>query len=146
MQTMPAVEGLTPVILWYTLTGLVGLGALLVLADKVAEVFRKSRKRREERQEREESSGQSRHARLIHRLDAIDDYIRENDRNLDRSNRRLSSLESNVTHIERGISALARAELAHIQHDLTGNHSDNLGRAEKEITNYLTGKGVETHE
>ena len=37
---MPQVEGLTPEILWYTLVGLVGIGALIVLGDKVLDVFR----------------------------------------------------------------------------------------------------------
>ena len=41
---MPTVEGLTPDILWYTLAGLVGIGALIVLADKVIDVFRKRKK------------------------------------------------------------------------------------------------------
>lgn len=42
---MPTVEGLTPEILWYTVVGLVGIGALIVLCDKVADVFRKRRAR-----------------------------------------------------------------------------------------------------
>ena len=43
---LPAVEGLTPVILWYTLMGLVGIGAIVVLVDKVADVFRKAKDRK----------------------------------------------------------------------------------------------------
>ena len=41
---MPTVEGLTPDILWYTLAGLVGIGALIILVDKVIEVFRKHKR------------------------------------------------------------------------------------------------------
>ena len=141
MQNLPTVEGLTPVILWYTLVGIAGLGALVVLVDKVAEVFRRQRQRRETAQSREEGSFRSEVSGVCRRLDALEDQARESDRKLDRDNWRLNVLEIGVTDIERGINALARAELAHIQHDLTGNHSDNLGRAEKEITNYLTRKG-----
>ena len=43
---MPSVEGLTPEILWYTLIGLVGLGGLAILVDKVLEIFRKHQERK----------------------------------------------------------------------------------------------------
>ena len=42
---MQPIEGLTPEILWYTLVGLAGLGALVVLGDKVADVFRRRKAR-----------------------------------------------------------------------------------------------------
>ena len=40
---MPAVEGLTPEILWYTLIGIVGIGALIILADKLGDILKKHR-------------------------------------------------------------------------------------------------------
>lgn len=143
-NALPAVEGLTPVILWYTFIGIVGIGGLIVLYGKVVEVFQKHRKNREDAKAKEDGTIQGQLKEINKRLDTIDDYIRESDRKFDRDNRRLNSLETNVAHIEKGINALARAELAHIQHDMTGNHTDNLGQAEKEITNYLTKKEEET--
>ena len=142
-STLPAVEGLTPLILWYTFVGVVGIGGLIVLYGKVTEVFQKRKKAKEDERATQDGTIQSQLDKINKRLDTIDDYIRESDRKFDRDNRRLNSLESNVAHIERGINALARAELAHIQHDMTGNHTDNLGQAEKEITNYLTKKEEE---
>ena len=144
MQTLPTVEGLSPLILWYTLIGLVGIGTLIVLGDKVLDVFRKRKQTKENEKAKEDGTIQRQLDKINKRLDTIDDYIRESDRKFDRDNRRLNSLETNVAHIEKGINALARAELAHIQHDLTGNHTDNLGQAEREITNYLTKKEVDT--
>ena len=38
---MPSVEGLTPDILWYTLIGIVGIGALVILADKIGDIVHK---------------------------------------------------------------------------------------------------------
>lgn len=143
MQNLPAVEGLTPMILWYTFVGVVGIGGLIVLYGKVAEVFQKRRKNKEDAKAKEDGTIQGQLKEINKRLDTIDDYIRESDKKFDRDNRRLNSLEANVAHIERGINALARAELAHIQHDMTGNHTDNLGQAEREITNYLTRKEIE---
>lgn len=143
-SALPTVEGLTPVILWYTFVGVVGIGGLIVLYGKVVEVFQKHRKNREDAKAKEDGTIQGQLKEINKRLDTIDDYIRESDRKFDRDNRRLNSLENNVAHIEKGINALARAELAHIQHDMTGNHTDNLGQAEKEITNYLTKKEEES--
>lgn len=144
MQTLPTVEGLSPVILWYTLVGLVGLGGLVVLGDKVMDVFRKHKQKKEDMKAKEDGTIQGQLDKISKRLDTIDEYIKESDRKFDRDNRRLNVLEGNVRHIEAGINALARAELAHIQHDLTGNHSDNLGKAETEIMNYLTQRKGET--
>ena len=143
-NTLPTVEGLTPLILWYTFVGVVGIGGLIVLYGKVVEVFQKHRKDKEDAKAKEDGTIQGQLKEINKRLDTIDDYIRESDKKFDRDNRRLNSLETNVAHIEKGINALARAELAHIQHDMTGNHTDNLGQAEKEITNYLTRKEEET--
>ena len=142
-NALPTVEGLTPLILWYTFVGVVGIGGLIVLYGKVVEVFQKRRKDKEDAKAKEDGTIQGQLKEINKRLDTIDDYIRESDKKFDRDNRRLNSLETNVAHIEKGINALARAELAHIQHDMTGNHTDNLGQAEKEITNYLTKKEEE---
>ena len=143
-NALPTVEGLTPLILWYTFVGVVGIGGLIVLYGKVVEVFQKHRKNKEDAKAKEDGTIQGQLKEINKRLDTIDDYIRESDKKFDRDNRRLNSLETNVAHIEKGINALARAELAHIQHDMTGNHTDNLGQAEKEITNYLTKKEEES--
>lgn len=143
-NALPTVEGLTPFILWYTFAGIVAIGGLIVLYGKVVEVFQMHRKNREDAKAKEDGTIQGQLKEINRRLDTIDDYIRESDKKFDRDNRRLNSLETNVAHIEKGINALARAELAHIQHDMTGNHTDNLGQAEKEITNYLTKKEEET--
>lgn len=143
-NALPTVEGLTPLILWYTFVGVVSIGGLIVLYGKVVEVFQKHKKNKDDAKAKEDGTIQGQLKEINKRLDTIDDYIRESDRKFDRDNRRLNSLETNVAHIEKGINALARAELAHIQHDMTGNHTDNLGQAEKEITNYLTKKEEES--
>ena len=41
---MPTVEGLTPDILWYTLVGIIGIGAIVVLFDKIGDVIKKHKK------------------------------------------------------------------------------------------------------
>ena len=144
MQNLPTVEGLSPLILWYTFVGAVGICGLIVLGDKVADVFRKRKKAKEDEKAKEDGTIQGQLDKINKRLDTIDNYLQESEKRFERDNRRLNILEAIVTRVEKGINALARAELAHIQHDLTGNHTDNLGKAETEITNYLTKKEDES--
>ena len=144
MQNLPTVEGLSPLILWYTFVGAVGICGLIVLGDKVIDVFRKRKKAKEDEKAKEDGTIQGQLDKINKRLDTIDNYLQESEKRFERDNRRLNTLEAIVPRVEKGINALARAELAHIQHDLTGNHTDNLGKAETEITNYLTKKEDES--
>lgn len=137
-NTLPSVEGLTPLILWYTFIGVVGIGGLIVLYGKVVEVFQKHRKNREDAKAKEDGTIQGQLDRISKRLDSIDDYIKESDRRFDRDNQRLNALEEQNRDIRTGIKAIARASLAHLQHDITGNHVEALKEAESMITDYLT--------
>ena len=134
---MPAVEGITPAILWYTMVGLVGIGALIVLGDKVAKVFRDYKERKQNRDSERDGTIQGQLDRLS---DTITKYIKESDAKFDRDNRRINALEKQAADTNKGIKALARASLAHLQHDITGNHVESLKSAEKTITDYLTEK------
>lgn len=142
MQTgqLPAIEGVTPGILWFTLIGLVGIGTIIVLADKVVDVFRKRRERKRNEESERDGTIQGQLNTISHHLDSIDEYIKESDRRFDRDNRRLNALEKQADDTNKGIKALARASLAHLQHDITGNHVDALKKAEDTITDYLTEK------
>lgn len=137
-NTLPSVEGLTPLILWCTFIGVVGIGELIVLYGKVVEVFQKHRKNREDAKAKEDGTIQGQLDKISKRLDSIDDYIKESDRRFDRDNQRLNALEEQNRDIRTGIKAIARASLAHLQHDITGNHVEALKEAESMITDYLT--------
>lgn len=136
--TLPSVEGLTPMILWYTFVGIVGMGGLIVLYGKVVEVFQKHRKSKEDAKAKEDGTIQGQLDKISKRLDSIDDFMKETNQRFDRDNRRLNALEAQSDDINKGIRALARASLAHLQHDITGNHVDKLKEAEGMITDYLT--------
>lgn len=138
MQTLPTIEGLSPAIIWYTFVGLVGFAALIVLYGKVRTVFKELRKDKEDEKAKEDGTIQGQLDKISKRLDSIDGFIKEANQRFDRDNRRLNALESQSDDISRGIRALARASLAHLQHDITGNHVETLKDAEAMITNYLT--------
>lgn len=135
MTELPSIEGLTPVILWYTVVGLVGIGGLIVLWDKVAKVFRDRRERKQNREAERDGTIQGQLDRLSK---TITEYIQESNARFDRDNRRINALEKQAEDTNRGIKALARASLAHLQHDISGNHVERLKEAESMITDYLT--------
>lgn len=135
MTELPPIEGLTPVILWYTIVGLVGIGALIVLGDKVAKVFRDHKERKQNRDAERDGTIQGQLDRLSK---TITEYIQESNARFDRDNRRINALEKQAEDTNRGIKALARASLAHLQHDISGNHVERLKEAESMITDYLT--------
>lgn len=141
MQNLPSVEGLTPETLWWTFAGLVALGTLYVLYGKVRKTYRDEKAAKNDAQAEKDGTIQGQLNKISKRLADIESYMRESDERFERDNRRLNTLERDTEHISQGINALARAELAHLQHDITGNHTDNLGIAEREITDYLTRKG-----
>lgn len=132
---LPPIEGLTPAILWYTIVGLVGIGALIVLGDKVAKVFRDHKERKQNRDAERDGTIQGQLDRLSK---TITEYIQESNARFDRDNRRINALEKHAEDTSQGIKALARASLAHLQHDISGNHVEQLKKAESMITDYLT--------
>lgn len=138
MQTLPTIEGLSPDIIWYTFVGLVGFGALIVLYGKVRTVFKDLKKDKDDERAKEDGTIQGQLDKISKRLDSIDGFIKEANQRFDRDNRRLNALEAQSDDISRGIRALARASLAHLQHDITGNHVETLKEAEGMITDYLT--------
>ena len=66
---MPSVEGITPQILWYTIIGLVGIGSVIVLGDKVLEVFRKKKERDELKKQPENTLADSISRKVLDNLE-----------------------------------------------------------------------------
>lgn len=135
---MDPIEGITLESLWSTLGTLVAIGGLIVLWDKVREVFRKHKRQKAEEEAANDVTLNSRLDKISNKLDGIDDFIREANERFDRDNRRLNALEKQAEDTHDGIAALCRSSLAHINHDLTGNGIDTLRKAQEEINGYLT--------
>lgn len=143
-QTLPSVEGITPDILWYTIIGLVGIGALIVLVDKVAEVFRKRKQRRElETQPSEELAdkvAQTVIERLEPRFADIERKLASDKEQLDSHTLALSNHQEQIDAISDGHRVLCRGILALLSHEINGNSDDKLRASQQEITNYLIDK------
>lgn len=138
---MQAVEGLTPEILWFTLIGLVGIGTLIVLIDKVMDVFRKKHERDQKPQEDfAEVISKMVLKKLEPRLQAIDEKLANDNALLKAHTRTLEDHQEQIKAIESGNKVLCRGILALLSHEINGNSSDKLKESQQEITNYLIEK------
>lgn len=156
-QTLPAVEGLTPAIIWYTLVGLVGIGALIILWDKVSEVFRKRKQRQDDR---EQLAGQDITDRIADKVaeslvpqidEKFDSFEKKFDKKfaeidrklatdkemLDLHTTQLNAEKSRVDRLDNDNKALLHGMSALLSHEVNGNNIDKLVKAQSAMSNYL---------
>ena len=141
---MPSVEGLTPAILWYRLVGLVGIGSLIVLSDKVLEVFRQKKRREELKAKPEEELAKVISEMVLKKLEPkfkeIDDKLANDNALIKSHTRALEEHSEQIKAIEAGNKVLCRGILALLSHEINGNSNDKLKASTEEITNYLIEK------
>ncbi|MBQ6256223.1 MAG: hypothetical protein IJP78_07960 [Clostridia bacterium] len=141
---MQPIEGITPQSLWTFLGVLVGLGALIVLADKVMDVWRKHKARK-----KIESGPESQLAEEISKkvLEKLEPRFQEIDRKLNNDKVRLDDQAQKLTRLgarndtlEAGQKAMCRGVLALLSHEINGNSTDKLRDAQTDINNFLIEK------
>ena len=144
MEQLPAVEGLTPSILWYTIVGLVGIGALIVLVDKVADVFRKRKARQALATTPSEAFAETVSEKVKESLEPrfqdIDRKLANDKLLIEDHTRKLAGQADQIDAIEKGNKVLCRGILALLSHEINGNSTDKLAASRDEITNYLIDK------
>lgn len=148
-NVLPAVEGLTPAVLWYTLVGLVGIAALFILYDKVRDIFKK---RRQERQNEQELAGsditdriaekveeklEPRFTEINNRFQDIDSKLGNDKNDIEMHTRQLNAQGDRVDRLERGNNALIHGVFALLSHSIDGNNIDKLRRTHDAMRNYL---------
>ena len=138
---LPAIEGLTPSVLWITLFGLVCIGALVVLGDKVMDVFRKRQERKRLAQQPEDALAETISAKVLSKLEPrfaeIDRKLATDKSRLDDHTRILGAHQDQLSNIEQGNKVLCRGILALLSHEINGNSDDKLRASQAEIQNYL---------
>ena len=142
-------EGLTPTILWYTLVGVVGICALIILWDKVTEVFRKRKQRQQDEQQLEGQDITDRIAakvekKLEPKFDEINRKFRDvetklsNDKeSIEMHTRQLNAYEDRVDKLEKGNNALCHGVIALLSHQIDGNSVDKLKKSYDGMKNFL---------
>lgn len=148
-QALPAVEGLTPTVLWYTLVGLVGIAALFILYDKVRTILKN---RKKERQEEQQLSGQDITDKIAEKVEEklepkfseingkfaeIDEKLSNDKANIDMHTRQLNAYEGRVDKLEKGNNALIHGVFALLGHSIDGNGIDKLKKSYGGMKNYL---------
>jgi len=145
-QQLPKIEGISPDMIWTFLVVLVGLMALVVLGDKVMDVFRNAMKRRRERRE---VNGQDITDRIADKVIAkltptLDEKFEEinqrldNDRtDIDSHERRLNAQDDRVDRLDDDTRALLHGMSALLSHEVNGSNTEKLKRTQAAISNYL---------
>ena len=135
---MPEVQGLTPSVLWYTIVGIVGIGSLIVLWDKVNEAWRRMKKHPEDTLA--ESISQKVLSNLEPRFSEIDRKLAADKARLDEHSMSIGEHRSQLSAIEEGNKVMCRGILALLSNKINGNSDDKLRASQEEITNYLINK------
>ena len=143
-DVLPTIEGLTPSILWYTLFGLVCIGTLIVLGDKVLDVFRKKHERDRLKKEPGDKLAETISTKVLAKLEPrfkeIDRKLATDKSRLDEHTRILGTHQDQLSDIETANKVMCRGILALLSHELNGNSNDKLKASQQEITDYLIDK------
>ena len=143
-QEVLKIEGISPSMLWTALYVIVGLCALVVLGDKVLDVFRHARQRKADRQQLQGTDVTDRIAdkvmeklepKLNEKFEEIDRKLAADKATIESHTRQLNEHESRVGRLDAGNDSLCQGVLALLEKD------PSLTKAAHGMKNYLiTGK------
>lgn len=141
MENIPSIEGITPSYLWIFLYVAVGLCALIILIDKVLDVFRRRKQRKDiaKPELAEEIAGKVME-KLRPDFDEIDRKLKSDHTRLDGHDRDIKTLYDRTDQDRNGIRALVVGVLALLNHELHNGNTSELDDAQKELNKYLINK------
>ena len=139
---MPAIEGFTPDMLWTAMKVVVGLCALVVLWDKVRDVFASAKKRKDaKRPELADEISEKVLEKLEPRFSEIDRKLASDKAAIDGHTRQIEALNLRTDNQDAGLRALCHGMLALLDNaEKCGNGSQEITDAKKSFTNYLADK------
>ena len=133
---MQPIEGITPGDLWIFLYVLVALAALILLTDKVLDVFRRYRQRKEAgKPQLADEIADKVQEQLKPNFEEIDRKLANDKQRLDGHDRELGALAKRMDQTEGGIRVLIRGMLAMMEQD-----PDEQTKAKKALNDYLIEK------
>ncbi len=140
-MNMQPIEGITPDMLWTTMIVVVGLGALIVLGDKVAEVFRKRKERKKQPDENlADDISRKVVAQMESRFAEVDRKLANDKAMIEAHTREINDLRQRVENTETGIRALCRGVLALLNQANNKGSQKEVQEASAEFIKYLTDK------
>lgn len=133
---MQPIEGITPGDLWIFLYVLVALAALILLIDKVLDVFRRYRQRKEAgKPQLADEIAEKVKEQLKPSFEEIDRKLANDKTRLDGHDREIGALTKRIDGNEGGIRVLIRGMLAMMEQD-----PDEQTKAKKALNDYLIEK------
>lgn len=140
MENLP-IEGITPSYLWIFLYVAVGLCALIILIDKVLDVFRRRKQRKDiaKPELAEEIAGKVME-KLRPDFDEIDRKLKSDHTRLDGHDRDIKTLYDRTDQDSNGVRTLVVGVLALLNHELHNGNANELNDAQKELNKYLINK------
>ena len=140
MEQLP-IEGITPTYLWIFVYVAIAICGIIILVDKVADVFR-HRKQRQEAGKPELADKIA--AKVMEKLrpdfDEIDTKLTAANTRLDGHDRDIKTLYDRTDQDRNGIRALVVGVLALLNHELHNGNTNELDEAQKELNKYLIDK------
>lgn len=144
MIQMQPIEGITPDMLWTALIVMVGVGGLIVLGDKVMDVWRKHQARKQISSGPESQLAEAISKKVIEKMEPrfadIDRKFANDKQLLETHTRQIGELNKRVDGLETGQKAQCRGILALLNHELHNGNSDEMEEAKKGMDNYLIEK------
>ncbi len=141
---MQPIEGITPQALWTFFTVLVGLCALVVLGDKVLDVWRRHQDRKKIKEGPEGKLAEEISKKVMEKLEPrfaeIDRKLSNDKALIDDHTRKLAAIEKRHETIAQGQKALCRGILALLSHEINGNSVDKLKEAQAGMNDFLIEK------
>lgn len=138
---MQPIEGITPDMLWTFILVLAGLGALIVLGDKVLDVWRKYKARKAIKDGPEGQLAENISKRILAelepRLQGIEEKLKNDNRRLDIQSQQIAVLEANNADGKEARKIILSTCRALASHEINGNSVDKLSAALASIDNYL---------
>lgn len=147
-QVLPVVEGLTPMIVWYGFAFVVSVCALIILWDKVREVFAKGKKRKQDQEAEHDGTIQGQLDKMNKQIAEIqvdlkkqfaeyDKKFASDKETLDMHTRQINEQQAQIGRVYTGQKAQCRGILALLNHEITGNSVDKLKNAKEKMEDYL---------
>lgn len=150
---LPKIEGISPDMLWIFFVVLIGIMGVVILGDKVMDVFRNAKKRKREQNELEGQDITVRIAdkvmeKLTPTLDEKFDEINRHFEDIDKKiaadreeislhTSQLNAHQSRVDQLDNDTKALLHGMSALLSHQVTGNSIDKLKKTYNATNNYL---------
>lgn len=142
---MADIKGLTPDVLWVTLSGLVAMGLIFMVGFNVYDAIHKIIQRRRDREEAKRPDLADKISRQV--LDKLEPRLSEIESKLDRDKARIDKHESLIVEMEKtqretrdGLVAICKYLMAITQYGNLGGNSKEMNDATAEMTKYLASR------